>query len=46
MKNTMMNADVMIIIMIVIEEEAAEDASKIGTVTYMSSVELSAELYY
>jgi len=44
MKNTMMNADVMTIILIALEEEAVEDASSIETVIYMSSVEFSAEL--
>jgi len=46
MKNTMMNADAMTIVMIAIEEEAAEGANSIGTVIYMSSAELSTGLYY
>ncbi|MGB4440419.1 MAG: hypothetical protein WBJ13_14615 [Sedimentibacter sp.] len=46
MKNTMMNADVMTIVMIAIEEEAAKDANSIETVTHMSSAELSTGLYY
>jgi len=46
MRNAMMNADVMTIVMIVIEEEAAEDANSIGTAMFMSPVELSAGLYY
>ncbi|MDW5300169.1 MAG: hypothetical protein SA378_08545 [Sedimentibacter sp.] len=44
MKNTIMNVDVMIIILIALEEEAVEDASSIETVIYMSSVEFSSEL--